>query len=592
MPVITFDDFAGGLDVRPLQYMSRPNILRTLLNAYVTTGKTIKKRPCLQAVATLEAGTVGLKSFNGKLQTFYGQGAAIVHANPLFNANRVPKWDTGADPVKIHYADQYNAILYVVAEYAGGVFRHHYLDDPGAWSATGAVLINAFRRPTVVNGFRYEATAIVDPGVWQTAHAYIVGNFRRPTVLNGFRYEVTAISGAGLSGAVEPVWPLTPGLTVIDNPGADQVTWTCRALVGGAEPVWPTVVGNTVVDGQVTWTCRTFAITDANCPHTKPTAKQSQKMFAAGTNGTTVRYCKTGDPRDWTAVSDAGFLPVGLYARGSDQVTALGIYGNKNIAVFFSDNSQLWLADPNPALMSLTWNIEGVGTLYAKADGPVSHDLFFLAQTGFRSASVQQLTNNVQEADIGSAIDKLVKLDIALTDDPISLYYPKLGQFVSFNGNRAWVYSFSRASKISAWSKFTFPFSIDDACVLNQELYVRAGDLVFKVTDAVTKDGVSSIPLVDALMYFQDGKRPSVIKQFMGVDVIGTGNPTITWQFINPDTGLVLETAPYEYPAITEPGNMYPIELLTSRIAPHITHQKDEDFELGALMLHYDNLID
>jgi hypothetical protein len=73
MPVITFDDFAGGLDVRPLQYMSRPNILRTLLNAYVTTGKTIKKRPCLQSVATLEAGTVGLKSFNGKLQTFYGQ---------------------------------------------------------------------------------------------------------------------------------------------------------------------------------------------------------------------------------------------------------------------------------------------------------------------------------------------------------------------------------------------------------------------------------------------------------------------------------------------------------------------------------------
>jgi hypothetical protein len=104
MPVITFDDFAGGLDVRPLQYMSRPNILRTLLNAYVTTGKTIKKRPCLQFVATLEAGTVGLKSFNGKLQTFYGQGAAIVHANALFNANRVPQVGhrrrPGEDPLR------------------------------------------------------------------------------------------------------------------------------------------------------------------------------------------------------------------------------------------------------------------------------------------------------------------------------------------------------------------------------------------------------------------------------------------------------------------------------------------------------------
>jgi hypothetical protein len=56
--------------------------------------------------------------FQGKLQTFYGQGAAIVHANPLFNANRVPHWTTGASPTRIHYADQYNAILYVVAEYA------------------------------------------------------------------------------------------------------------------------------------------------------------------------------------------------------------------------------------------------------------------------------------------------------------------------------------------------------------------------------------------------------------------------------------------------------------------------------------------
>jgi hypothetical protein len=373
VPVITFDDFAGGLDVRPLQYMSKPNILRVLQNAYVTTGKTIKKRPCLQSVATLEAGTVGLKAFKGKLQTFYGDGAPIVHANPLFQANRVPHWTTGVAPTKVHYADQYNAILYVVAEYAGAVYRHHYLDDPGTWAIATSYTKGDYRRPSVANGFRYEMTDGADPGAWAPATAYVVGNFRRPTVKNGFRYEVTAISGGGTSAGVEPIWPTTLGVTVIDNPGANQVTWTCRALIGtsaGVEPAWPLTVGTTVVDNQVTWTCRTYAITDVNCPHTKPVCKQSQKMFAAGTDGTTVRFCKTGDPRDWTTVSDAGFLPAGLYARGSDQVTALGIYGNKNIAVFFSDNSQLWLADPNPANMSLTWNIEGVGSLYAKAAGP------------------------------------------------------------------------------------------------------------------------------------------------------------------------------------------------------------------------------
>lgn len=515
--------------MRPQQYLARPNITRVLQDAYTTTGKTIKKRPCLQSVATLEAGTVGLKSFKGKLQTFYGDGTPIVHANPLFTANKVPHWTSGVAPTKIHYADQYNAILYVVAEFAGPVYRHYYLDDPG---------------------------------VWVTATAYAVGVFRRPTVKNGYRYKVTAIAGTGTTGGAEPVWPTTIGSTVVDNAGANQITWTCQA----------------------------FDITDANCPHTKPTMKQSQKIFAAGTDGTTVRYCKTGDPRDWTAVTDAGFLLVGLYARGSDQVTALGLYGNRSLVVFFSDNSQLWATDPNPTNMSLTWNIEGVGTIFAKAHGPVSHDLFFLAQTGFRSASVQQLTNNVQEADIGSAIDSLVRADFATTDDPIAMYYPKLGQFVCFNGNRAWVYSFSRASKLSAWSKYTFPFTVDDACVLNQELYVRTGNDVYKLTDAVTKDGVSSIPRVDVLMYFQDGKRPGVSKMFTGLDVIGTGTPTISYQFFDPDTQDVRETDGHEYPAMTEPGGLYPVEILATRIAPHLTHQKDEAFEIGALLLHYENL--
>ena len=32
----------------------------------------------------------------------------------------------------------------------------------------------------------------------------------------------------GTSAAGEPIWPTTPGLTVVDNPGPNQVTWTCR----------------------------------------------------------------------------------------------------------------------------------------------------------------------------------------------------------------------------------------------------------------------------------------------------------------------------------------------------------------------------
>lgn len=592
MPVLTFDDFAGGLDVRPAAALAKPNILRVLTNAYVTTGKSIKKRPCLEFVDTLEAGTVGLKSFDGKLNTFYGDGAAITHANPLFVPLRVPHHTSGAAPTKIHYCDQYNALAYVAAEYSGSVFRHHYLDDPGAWAAATSYTMGDYRRPTTANGFRYEMTGGADPGAWATATAYMVGDFRRPTVANGFRYEVTAIAGTGTSGGTEPTWPTIIGDTVIDNPGGDQVEWTCRAIIGtsdAAEPTWPTTIGGTVVDDEVTWTCRTFAVTDTNCPHTKQVTKQAQKMYAVGAgDNTTVRFCKTGDPRDWTAVSDAGFLPAGLYAKGSDQVTAIGPFQRSGLWVGFSDNSQVWTVDPNPANHSLLDNIEGIGTLYHRAAAAVSRDLFFLAQSGFRSVSLIAITDNLQDNDVGSAIDALVKAQIVASDDPLSMYYPKLGQFWCINGSTVWVYSFSRTSKISAWSKFTLPFTIDDATVLNQELYVRTGDDVYKVSDSVFKDGVSNVPLVDMQMFYQDGKRPGVLKQFMGMDLIGEGNWTVSHLFAADNQAL--ESQAYEYPAVTEPGALYPVELLSTRIAPHLQHQKDEAAELSLLMLHYENL--
>lgn len=497
--------------------MSKANILRALTNAYITTGRSIKKRPCLSYVAPLEPGTVGLKSSATKLLTFYGAGAAIVHVNTLFQATRVPHITTGAAPTKIAYCDQFNALPYVAATYGDGTTRHHYLDDPGVWVALTA---------------------------------YSLGVFRRPTVANGFRYEVTT---AGTTAA--------------------------------GQPTWPTTIGATVVDGTVTWTCRTFAVTDVNCPHTKIVTKRQQKMYSA--NGANVNYCATGLPRDWTTASDAGFLPAGLQATGSDQVTALGQF-QKSLAVLFSDSSQIWAVSSNPASNELTGTVENVGTIFTRAARALAGDLFFLSQSGFRSISLLALTANLQDQDVGNAIDGLVVPSFSASDDPLSIYYPKLGQWMCINGSTAWVYSFSRTAKLSAWSKFTFPFTIDDATILNQELYVRTGNDVYKVDSTVFKDGPSSIPLVDVQMYFQDASRPDVLKQFMGFKSIGSGSPTVSFLFAADNQ--TLESAPYELPAVSESGAIYPVELCATRIAPHFQHQKDEDFELSLASLLYENL--
>lgn len=71
---------------------------------------------------------------------------------------------------------------------------------------------------------------------WATTTVYASGDLVQgvsPTILggyvvNGLYYKVTAIAGSHTSGINPPTWPLVAGDTVIDNAGANQITWTCQ----------------------------------------------------------------------------------------------------------------------------------------------------------------------------------------------------------------------------------------------------------------------------------------------------------------------------------------------------------------------------
>jgi hypothetical protein len=526
---ITFNDFGGGLDVRRGPSVSDANRLRALTNAYVTTGKTLQKRPTLRKVAVLEAGTVGLKAGLGKLNTFYGPGT-ISHANPLFQANRVAHPTITQAVTKVHFGEVFNGFLYVAAEYADGSIKHHYLDDPGAWAA---------------------------------ATAYPVGTFRRPTAPNGFRYEVTAILGTGTSAGAEPVWPTTVGTTVIDNAGANQITWTCRS----------------------------FAIVDTNCPNTKEVLKQQSKIYARGTE--VVRFCKTNDPRDWTAAADAGFLATGFQALGSTTVTALGQFGKKKLITYFADGILIWDVDPNPALNSLNSLVQNIGTRYPKSPLGFAGDLFFLSDGGYRSIGLVALTDNYQDNDVGSAIDSLVTPMLTAGADPASVFYTGLGQWWSIIGSTVWVYSYSRTSKVAAWSKYSLPITVDAAAALSGDLYVRAGDTVYILDKTIYADD-GAVPTVTIELPYVDFKQPSVLKQIIGVDSIGVGTANLQLKYMANVNGTMQELLTNAVPIIsgstTAPGPMTPVEMVAVAVAPVITHAANEDFRLDSLTFHYEVL--
>lgn len=324
-------------------------------------------------------------------------------------------------------------------------------------------------------------------------------------------------------------------------------------------------------------------IADVNCPNTKSVAKLQEKIYAI--KNSEVGYCKTADPRDWTAASDAGTLAAGTNAAGSDTVVSIAEF-RKMLAVFFSDSTQVWAVDADPTLNAINSTANGIGTVHAKTPVTLSGELIFLGKAGFRSLSTIALTNNLQENDIGSAIDKL-RPELVDSDDPIGVYYPALGQLWVINRTRVYVYSFSRSAKLSAWSTFDIPFIADAAAVLANDLYIRSGDLVYIVDPLVYSDN-GIVPLVEVEMFYQDAKLPGILKQFIGFDGVVVGHPDIAFKFDPRNTALQTDFVSVE--GDMRPGEMFPMEVCATSVAPVFRHQADEEFQIDQLLCYFQSL--
>jgi hypothetical protein len=253
------------------------------------------------------------------------------------------------------------------------------------------------------------------------------------TVPTGLQFRAIQ-TGPGLSGDVEPIWPVLEGQTVNDNQvvweafEGSTVTWEAHPLLvsGTTEPIWPEVPGALIEDGDLTWECTRMSIEDKNCPHTREVAIAASKIFAGDYD--VVRFSATLNPRDWTTQEDAGFLPTGLQQEGEVGVSAIGVYRG-NLVVWSDSNVQVWQVDPDPVVMALLDSMEGVGSNDTKAVQPVANDLLFLAALGIRTVGIAVGSTNLATGDAGVPIDLLIQEDTDDTIDPLATFYPSQGQY-------------------------------------------------------------------------------------------------------------------------------------------------------------------
>lgn len=457
MPTITFDRFDGGLDTRQLATSADANRLRVLQNGFVTTGRTIRKRPGLKSVCDIQAGTFGLFSGLGKLWTFSTFETEHLNVPDLLGHKKLDD-PTDSGIKRIIQVEVFQGFLYVVCEYNNATIKHHYLDG---------------QSPTYVE--------------------------------------------------------------------------------------------------------------DGNCPHTAQIIKNSSKIFAIDKD--VVKFSAANKARDWTSSEDAGFLPVALQQSTSNNPTALGQF-ESNLVVFFADSAQVWSIDPDPKLHRLIQNVP-IGTIYPYSHANMSADIFYLSPAGFRSVAVQAYTSSLMDNDIGSPIDDLMRPIVkqkASAINPRMVYWRGGGQLICFIGHEAFVYSYSRSSKISAWSKWVFPFDIDHVSEHETLLYARIGNTVYCFDEEQYTDAGEPIPVLVQLPYL-DMRKPGQLKRFQQVDVAAIGGLSISFLFDPSQPHL--ETPPTQLHGDTRPLPAIPVEVMATNLSIKVEHADADEFELACISMVY-----
>lgn len=448
-----------------------------------------------------------------------------------------------------------------------------------------------------------------------------------PPANSGLQYKAVQ-PAAGYSATSEPVWPGVLGQQVIDNEviweavRMSRVVWEARPILktGSTEPAWPTTIGSNVADGTISWRATNPITQDENCPHTKVVAIAKFKIFAADKD--VVRFTATLAPQDWTSEQDAGYLGVGLNQGSANHVSLLNVY-RANLVVMNPVIFQQWQIDPDPALMDMLDRMDGIGSSWHLAAAPVADDLFYLSNRGVRTVGVSGATNNLKSGDVGLPVDPMVaeltselvaRNMLGANEQPLGMYWPGMGQYwLSYNrivpddpsdagpeigsprdlcptlevGDRyaeVMVYTLTQVGQVGAWSRYVFPFAIDAWAQEGDDLFVRDGDRVFRLSEelgsvdffgevvAQQRGGQEQGSPFQAIIQWPwlDMGRPGQDKQMESFDFVGYGRAEIEFGYDQSEPGWF--TDPYAVGPDTLPAQSVPMALCAPSFSARIRY--------------------
>ena len=390
---------------------------------------------------------------------------------------------------------------------------------------------------------------------------------------------------AGYSGSSEPVWPLVNGQTVVDNEVtweavfASRVVWEASPVLvsGEYEPEWPTTPGGEVADGTIRWVAMDWRVTDEKCPQGPIVVIGASKVFCG--DGDIIGFSATTNPLDWSSEEDAGFLPFGLQKYGENDVAAMGLY-RSNLLAFNAQGYQMWQIDEDPANMAFL-DASPVPCTFYKSGQAVSNDFAMVTPVGIRSIGIAGASTNLQAGYFGAQIDPLVLAKILEGIAPISLTWPAAGQFWAIFEEEAFVLTMNGGTKDWSWSRYVFPDAITDATILGDDLYLRAGNLVWRMDSEALEDDMvegEGAPFEGYIAWpYLDFGLLGIDKMLEGFDIVADGTFRVSIGYNQRDFSLA--TPDYALDGDTLPGSMVPMPLTAPSFQFRLTFDANQAWE-------------
>lgn len=420
-----FKDFQG-LDLRGAEESTPGNASREAENVVVTTSRTLETRPPLRKVFDLEAASKGLYAAGGRLR------AAM-------------KWTTDA-----------------AGDDMPGVITYDLLR--GGRITNGTAVFEGVSDVTTWKGRPYIVVRLTDLGETLYEHHLVADNPYTPV-------NLTLTNGSDVA----------PGLPAPRSGG-----YPYRIIGVGSEflPFYSCVAANqldnnwTGTTGPYTAITYDIADTFVSTPFQAGPAvvTAATKVFASEFGLNRVWFSATDDPRDWTSLDDAGFLPTSTHLDGDQPINGLLGYRGQML-VMATRAIQVWNVDPDPERMSLASNIGGSGCEFPRSIANVGGDVFLFATGQFRSVSAVITTGQPKDTDIGARIRPLTQAIRQGNGEIVAAWWPELQAYVAFNGATAYCFTYSPDTGVTAWTTWALPFPVSHAVPFEGLLYVRRSDV-------------------------------------------------------------------------------------------------------------------